>query len=329
MEPTNQSKPAPGSDLEWENTRKRIPGLAEEEVPPTPTPNPVVATPPVKEPVVTEEKKEQQPVVVPPVVVPPKNEDEEDKSSRPLKYIPIKQYTEEKKVWKESKEQYEKRISELEKLAGKADTVQNEQKIKDYAERHGFTFDEAKEQVESLRDILGIEAKQLEEKKPAEFTPEQKQTLERAEEIEAIEYFNTEFSKDAIPQIQELFPNATQEQIERAKKEIEKIACTAPFTDKNLRYVVFESRKELASIFKPKPGSPEVQHKAADKTPVEFKADDFKDGKTSFQELEKMTPESLNKIIREMDTKTYEAYTRYLSSNDKIIINRGGRKIEF
>lgn len=323
METTNH-KPTPGSDPEWEAAQKRIPGIAETIIPkeeekapePKPEATPEAVTPPEeKKP---EVKKPDEPVAGDP---PPTR-------TRPEKYIPVQQYTDEKRTWHESEAQYKSRIAELEKLAGKAESAQSDDKIRVYAEKHGVTFEEAKDQVESLRDILGVTAQKPTEVKPAEFSPEQKASLARAEEAEARQVFDTEYNERAIPALKRLFPNATDSQILAAKKRVEEIACTTPFLKSPLRTVVIESEESLADLFKSKPGSPEAQRRGADKNPVEFSASDFVDGKTSFKELENVTQDQLNNIVKGMDGKTYESYMRFVNANDKIIINRGGRKVE-
>lgn len=327
------NKPAPGSDEELAEIRRRTPGLAEADAEAAEKVKAEAEAKAAEEKAAADTKASEDKAKA----------DADAKAtadaaaageggkapSRPERYIPIQQYTDEKRGWRESEAQYKARIADLEKIAGgKADTAKNEDAIRKYAEKNGITADEAREQVSSLREALGIEDRPA--PKPEErLTPEEKERLAKADEIAAQEHFNTEFAADALPELKKHFPNATAEQLEKAKAELSKLACTAPFLDKSLDFVVYKSQAALTSLFKPKPGAPEVQRRGADKTPTEYTSDDFKDGKTSFEELANVTPEQLDKIVKGMDVKTYENWKRFTNSKDTIVINRGGRNVRF
>lgn len=311
MEDNQPNKPSAGSDPEWEAIRKKTPGLKDEEPEPEKKPEPPV--PP---------KKEEEPPAKP---EPEEEEEEKPRPQRPEKYIPIKQYTDEKKTWKESIAERDARIAELEKVAGgKADTSKNNEAIKNYAEKYGIDIEVAKEQVESLREVLGVT-----DRKPTELSEDQKTAIQEAELALAEKKYSEEFKNIALPELKTLFPNATAEQLDRAKDEIERIACTNTFLDKTLDFVVYKSQKELAGIFSGKKPSVEPQRRAAQKGQPDLTAQDFKDGKTSFNELAALSGEQVSKIIEDMDIPTYEKYKRWNAKNDKLVINRGGRKIEF
>ncbi len=255
-------------------------------------------------------------------------EPEPEKSARPEKYIPIKQYTSEKREWNESKAQFEKRIADLESIADTKDgSKKSEEAIKSYAEKHGVDED-------SVRDLIGIirekdepASKKSEEPKAPERSEAEQALIDEAQEIKAEKLFTEEFRTVATPEITNLFPNAKPEQIEAAKSEIEKLACTKDYIDKSLDFIIYKERKALEKFFTADRKGPESGRPSVDKGKSSFSADDFKDGKTPFDSLAELSGTEQAAIIEKMDLKTYEKYMNWVNQNDSLVINRGGRKI--
>jgi len=252
-----------------------------------------------------------------------KDDEDDKKSSRPEKYIPIKQYTDEKKQWRESEASYKERIGQLEAIAGgKEGSKKTETAVKEYAEKYGV--DE-----ESVRDLAKII--KGEDKPPVNpetpIKPEDQKLLDEAREIEANQLFAEEFNTLAKPEIKSLFPNATQEQIESAKAELEKLACTSQYLDKSLDFIVYKEKANLGKLFVVGRKGPESSHTAPDKGKATYTADDFKGGKTPFSVLADLSGDEQNTIIEKMDMKTYESWSNWNVQNDPIVINRKGRKL--
>lgn len=322
MEPT--IKPDAATDPEWAELQKRTPGLMDDDVPPVekkeeepvkePTPPP--AEKPKEEPKVEKEEEEVDP---PPTI------------KRPERYIPVEQHRDQLSRKDKTIADKDHRIAELEAIVGqKEGSLKEEKAVEAYAEKHGLDIDVAKEQVEDLREVLGIKHEEKkEEKKTDRLSPEEQALIERAKEVEGKDLFNKEFTSSAIPTLKELFPKATLEQIESAKKIIETIACTDQFLDKTLDFVVFKSQKELSEVFKTKTAGPETQRQTPSKTNTEYTSDDFNSGKISLSELDNLTPEKRNKVIEDMTPSTYEKWCRLNDKNDQLIINRGGKQIRF
>ena len=332
----NQPKPEAGSDPEWEEVRKKTPGLEED-------PGEADEAKAGADAKAQAEKEEADKKAADEAAEAEADaevgeegdedaDDEDPTPRRPERYIPIAKYTSEKKQWKESEAAKDARIAELEKLAAQGQNASHDAAVKKYAEKHGVTEDEAREEVKELQTILGIEPG---EKKPAnttekpELDEEQKQILEKAEQTLAEKAYDQEFSSAAVPEIKKHFPDATPEQLKEAKTELEKISCTKEFIDKSLDYVVFKSLSGLQSIFKSTPQSPESQRQGANRDTPKLRSDDFKDGKTAFSKLSELPAEEQSKIIEGMDIPTYERYVRYLEDNTPLEINRGGRRVRF
>jgi hypothetical protein len=68
--------------------------------------------------------------------------------------------------------------------------------------------------------------------------------------IEA-QQFQTEF-QSAIPQLQKLFPNASKEDIVAMKSEIDKLAHTSEYHDKEIDYIAFKNQDKLSTIITPR-----------------------------------------------------------------------------
>ncbi len=329
-------------DAEYEKIKKLTPGLGDDE-------------PKAPEPEKVEEKKEE--VIEPKEENKPKEEDKKplpddeddgkkaddkkpddgdkskEKKPRPEKYIPIDEYTGEKRKWKETLEQKDARIAELEKIASTTapDSKIADDKVQKYAEKHGIDPDEARVELERIRDGFELlnDKPAAEEKKAAEFTDEQRQTLADAERIKAEKLFNAEYDLKAIPEIKNYFKDATPEQIERAKAFVEQVSCTKDFLDKPLDYVIYKTRGDLEQFFKKEVAGPESSRPSQKESVGDIKASDFSTGKLNFSELDKLSDAERNKLIEEFDMPTYEKYSKYNERNAAIVINRGGKKVGF
>lgn len=67
----------------------------------------------------------------------------------------------------------------------------------------------------------------------------------------AAQQFETEF-QSAIPQLQKMFPTASQDDIASMKKEIDTLAHTDAFHDKEIDYIAFRNQDKLAALITPR-----------------------------------------------------------------------------
>jgi hypothetical protein len=264
-------------------------------------------TPAAPEPPKPEETKPEPP---PPVETPAPKAEEAAKPNRPEKYIPIAQYTDEKRQWRETEDGYKQRISELETIAkGNPEAKSTDARIKAYAEKYGV--DEA-----AVRDLMALRGDEI-ASKPSDLSEAQQAELAKAREVNAEKAFTDEFDQVAAPQLKEMFPNATPEQLAAAKEELRSLATTAPFLDKSLDFIAFKSREALASHFKEDRVGPEGARPATRGTP-HYSPSDFKDGKTSFKVLDGLPMEDRDRIIRGFDVKTYDEFVHHITQTDEL-----------
>lgn len=251
------------------------------------------------------------------------------------RYIPIAQYQDEKKVHKKTEEDLKIAQDELARIksTNQPAAVNNQEAeavIKAFGEKYSIDEDDVKK-------LLAVKGNQA--ALPEGFIETvQEMQREKADREEA-EFFNTEWSP-IENQLKEKYPNATQEQLKQAKDTLNKASHTEAYIDKDLDYVLFKNDADVSKIF----GQPDPATPPADQPPVRRKtvessrpagskvslsAADFKD-KTDFAEFQNMDRVEVNKIIKDMDPKTYRNYTTWVGKMENqggLVVNRGGQKV--
>lgn len=87
--------------------------------------------------------------------------------------------------------------------------------------------------------------------------------------IEA-QQFETEF-QSSIPQLQKLFPNAAKEDLVAMKSEIDTLAHTPEYHDKEIDYIAFKNQEKLATLITPRKRGLESKGRVdATHTPTDF-----------------------------------------------------------
>ena len=306
------NQPTIEPDKELEALKGKVPGLEDEPEAPAPI---VEVKPEPEKPAPAPDKKpdpapEQDPA------------DEKEPPTRPEKYIPIKQYTSEKRIWNETVSEYKTRIAELEEIT-KGNGSDKTDAIESYAEKYGADA----EQIKELKLALGINDVKPEPKVEPKTSPEDQAILDRSREIVAEKMFQEEYTKLAIPELKAAFPNATPEQLEKARTEVEKLATTKEYLDKSLDFVVYKNKSAFDAIFAPDRKGPESARQAPEKGNPTYTASDFAGGKTPFSAIAELPVEKQTEIVEAMDLKTYEKYMNWVSQNDNLAISRGGRKL--
>lgn len=237
--------------------------------------------------------------------------------NRPEKYIPIPQYVSEKKQWNETKVAYEKRIAELEAIKNSVpDSNKSEEAIKKYAETYGV--DE-----QSVRDLVSIVSKPEKQEKKEEqtptLTPEQQAQIEEAQIIKADKLYEEEFSNVGTPALLKLYPKASTEQLQTAKKELEMLATTKEYLDKPLDYIVWKEQEKLGKLFVVVSPRGISQGKSTSEHNTELTADDFKNA-TDFTALFALPMEKRDEIVKKMDGSTYTRMKNWVRANDDLEI---------
>lgn len=221
------------------------------ELPPeaTPVPEPE-GDEPAPEPATPEEPEaepEGTPDGEPEAIEPLQNEPKEPKK-RSI-YNDLKDTRNDLKSEREAREKAERELTELRsKLDGKPPVESKADDIDAFAAEIGAD----PQAIKKMQELF------LKNMPASTISPELQTKLEQFEKwqetnsgaIEA-QQFETEF-QSAIPQLQKLFPNASKEDIVAMKSEIDNLAHTPEYHDKEIDYIAFRNQDKLATIVTPR-----------------------------------------------------------------------------
>ena len=249
---------------------------------------------------------------------------EEPLPERPKKYIPLPQYQDEKKTWEKTQKEKDDEIAGLkkkleEKIPG---SDEHADEIKTWADKHGY----APEAAQELADLI---VKRIPTPKEDARVAE---ILKREEERKDEEHFEKEWSTTGIASLKQHFPNATDEQLGKAKKVIDEHAHSKTYHNSSLDYVVYKSKDELSDIFG-KPGKPSVE----DSRPgggqhTDISASSFRpnsEGKFDFKPLESLSADDRQKVISQFKPGQYWEYLEYEKTKDMDVfeVSRNGQRV--
>jgi hypothetical protein len=221
------------------------------ELPPeaTPVPEPE-GDEPAPEPATPEEPEaepEGTPDGEPEAIEPLQNEPKEPKK-RSI-YNDLKDTRNDLKSEREAREKAERELTELRsKLDGKPPVESKADDLDEFAAEIGAD----PQAIKKMQELF------LKNMPASTISPELQTKLEQFEKwqetnssaIEA-QQFETEF-QSAIPQLQKLFPNASKEDIVAMKSEIDNLAHTPEYHDKEIDYIAFRNQDKLATIVTPR-----------------------------------------------------------------------------
>lgn len=262
------------------------------------------------------------------------------KTPRPEAYIPLPKYHAEKADWEkkandaeEGKRLAEAKVAELTALAGQKDGAKKDEDIEEFMDATGFDR-------ETVDKLLNLATKRLSTGQPA-LSSEQLEAVEKAtaivKEAELETAFNTEFDSMGAPTIKKLFPNATDEQLAKAKEHLDKIAHTAENRDKPLDLLIFRGQEDIAKIFEGDPAA-EVQKdkKTIEATrpgggkPMALTSKDFDSETADFGALADLDAAERSKVIKGFSNTTYQRFLAYAKSQETgggVEVMRNGRKV--
>lgn len=299
-------------------------------VDPDPTPAEVIPEPPKDEDIT--------PAVVPPEEIPKVEDKKPDdtpivpapKIERPQAYIPMPKYLAEKEESNRTEatltRERDEALAKVTELSSRQEGVEKDEDIEAFMEETGF--DRA-----TVDGFLKLAGKKL-------LKPEQIEALQKAENIvkEAnIEVaFNAEFTKTGEPELKKRFPNATAEQLLKAKTLLDQTAHTADFHDKALDYIIYKQIDEITKIFTDTP-EPIVVAPQSKKTiessrtgagkQTSVTAKDF-EGQTDFSVLSDMDSAERSKLIKDMPEKTYRSFQSWVANQAPgLEVMRNGQKV--
>lgn len=328
--------------------------VIEPKTPETPVTPPAEITPATPASPLPTEKKDEAPAAVVPVVEPPKPvETTQQPQDRVVRYIPIPQWKEENRIWKEKEAGYKQRITELETIAAKREgTEAHDKRIKEYAETHNL--DEA--QVRGLLDLASagkeittgqvIEAAKPDvvvppatlpqtPAVPADPAPQPAAPVATAPTPEEVAFFGQEFDSEVGPLIKAQFPDAKPEAIAKVKERIDALAHSKELHRTPLSWIFKGAAEELGKILVEDAADPTPaggrkgleNYRPGSGKPNTVTAKDFKDSK-DFSALEAMNLDDRAKIVRELAPNDYMNYVAYEGSKEQgVTVRRGDKTI--
>jgi hypothetical protein len=204
-----------------------------------PAPEPAATPEPEAEPEGTsdDEPKAPEPLI------------EEPKERKPRSiYHDLKDTRNDLKSERELREQAERERDELRaKLDGKPPVTIQADDLDAFAEEIGA--DPAA--IKRMRELF------LKDMPASTISPELQTRLDQFEAWQkdngqaiAKQQFETEFNS-AVPQLQRLFPNASKDDIAAMKSEIDTLAHTSEYHDKEIDYIAFRNQEKLATLVTP------------------------------------------------------------------------------
>jgi len=315
METSKEDQTLNDLDKEIDQINKTSRGIIDEDEPKTEDPK--------EEPSKEEESKADDT----PEVEEEVEETDSKTPERPQRYIPMPKYQEEKKAWKQNKEELttaKERISQLEKelesaAKPKEDTKKSDDKIKSFAEKHKMDEEAARDLIDIARDgsVNKDVLKQIDD-----FT-------KKVKEQEELASFSNEWST-VSSQIKEKYPDATKEQITKAKKTMDELAHTQKYHQTTLDYILFKENSVFDEMLGAEDSSAGIESSRIGGKPnssiVSFKP--LKDGSYNFDKLHRMDEgENKTKVVNGLDDTAFMAYVNDLEKQDGIEVGRNGRKI--
>lgn len=164
-------------------------------------------------------------------------------------YHDLKDTRNDLKSEREAREKAERELTELKsKLDAKPPTETKADDLDAFAAKIGADPQALKEMKEFfIKDLPQSTISPELQTKLEEF---EKWQQSNSSAIEA-QQFETEF-QSAVPQIQKMFPNASVEDIASMKKEIDTLAHSPEFHDKEIDYIAFKNQEKLATFITPR-----------------------------------------------------------------------------
>lgn len=255
---------------------------------------------------------------------------EDDGKKRPERFIPLKKYHDEKRVWEEkaaSAESLAAKVKELEVAlkATKDGSKSEDDKIKSWSSKHNMSEDAARELADIIREGVTVPKEQLDR-----ITAAADEAKERQEQA----HFDKEY-KAVEPGLKTSYPDATPEQLEAARGLVDKLAHSKKYFDKDIDYVLFKEKTQLDTLFSKKAPArkgPE-NNRMGNGGPRTLTSSDFKkdtQGKYDFVRIDEMeNDDERNRLVNGLSPEAYLAYVHHVGSQESegLEINRGGRRI--
>lgn len=189
------------------------------------------------------------------------------------------------------------KIAELQQLANKATTSVEKQEVKDGIEALAEEYSLDRSFLNKLSSEL------LKKVKPAETQTIDPEYTSKVKQIVETQEFNQEF-EETLPFIEETFGKLSKDDVKNLRTELDKLAHSKGFNDKDLDYIIFKNRSQLSSIITPKRRGIETRTQNEEKSVDEEPKIDFNQA----PDFDNMT---------EAQVKAWETEYKKLKSNTK------------
>ena len=238
---------------------------------------------------------------------------DEPKPQKRSIYDDYKDLKAEKKTEKEAREAAERENAELKQkleALGKADTPEEKKEATDDLEAFALKI---KADPQAIREMFELFSKRVTPatdpalaeglKKFQDWQSQNSKVVEQAE-------FEKEFTASA-PKLKELFPNASPEEMNAIKAELDTISHTKEWHDKSLAYVAFEHKDKLSALISPHKRGMEGTKKRQDTEADSFEFDPNAD-------YSKMTPK---------EREAWETNYKEMTKGEGLITGANGKKL--
>lgn len=215
-----------------------------------------VDLPELKEQSVKEEAPEQEPkpeeTKVEEHTVPLK-ENTEPERKRSI-YDEYKEKKAELKSERELRERAEQERDEFKRLLENredAQTPQERQEAQDELEAFAREINADPQTIRKMRDLFLKDLKPQTDESLANSLAEWKTWRAQNEKLIENQLFDTEFQK-IVPSLKSILPNITDAEMAEVKKELDRVAHTKEYHDKDLEYVAWKHKDTLSALVSPK-----------------------------------------------------------------------------
>lgn len=291
------------------------------------------ATPPASSEKPTDPQPQDPPATDPPQDPPADDPKDLPQGKRPERHIPIAQYHDEKKDW-ESKTAtiVSEKDGEIARLTAELskkneNPVTTDEEIKTFADQYGI--DEA-----GLDQMTKILSKKI---LPDEKRELLDQLVIESEIRKENEFFHKEFEQIALPALKKTFGDIPADKLPEVEKFLDEAGHTKDFHDKELPYVIFQKQDEIKKLIgdipkvddkkeeKPVVRSMEPSRIGAGK-PNSVTAKDL-ENTTDFTDFLALDQMEQNRLMKEMDTRTYQRLIAFSGAQKGTEVMRNGGKI--
>lgn len=166
-------------------------------------------------------------------------------------YEEYKEKKQELRSEREAREALEKEVNDLKQKLNESSTPEERQAAKDEIDEFAKTIDADPETIRKMRELFLKDLKPNLDESLKKDLEEFKNWKQQNSQVLEQQLFEKEFS-NSLKTIKELFPTASESELNDIKKELDVLSHTKEMHDKELDYVVFKNKDSLQNLVSPK-----------------------------------------------------------------------------